>query len=70
MNKKKFLQKKNVQIKLYSSAPLESVTEVGERFWKNIKDMNNSDDFTNNLKETITYFKDENEKPQTEIKKS
>ena len=48
--------------KLCPSASLETGSEAEERLNKEVNDMNSFDNSTNNLKQTITYFEDENTK--------
>ena len=45
--------------KLYPSALLDAICNLVEILEKKMKDINSSNESINNLKELITYFKDE-----------
>ena len=51
--------------KLYPSAPLLEKIDSKKRLEKKINDVNSFNDHINNIKEMITYFKDENSKSKT-----
>ena len=54
--------------KLYPSAPLLENIDLEKRLEKKINDVNSSNNHINNIKEMITYFKDENNKSKKRCK--
>ena len=54
--------------KLYPSAPLLENIDLGKRLEKKINDVNSFNNHINNIKEMITYFKDENNKSKKRYK--
>ena len=54
--------------KLYPSAPLLETIDLEKRLEKKINDANSFNDHIINIKETITYFKDKNNKSKKNIK--
>ena len=56
--------------RLYPSAPFypSENNDLEQRLEKNLNDVNNFYNHINNIKEMITYFKDKNYKPKTNIK--
>ena len=54
--------------KLYPSAPLLENIDLEKRLEKKINDVNSFNNHINNIKEMITYFKDENHKSKKKYK--
>ena len=54
--------------RFYPSAPFEN-NDLEQRLEKNLKDVNSSNNHINNIKEMITYFKDENNKSKKKYRK-
>ena len=54
--------------KLYPSAPLENI-DLERRLEKKLNDVNSFNNHINNIKEMITYFKDENNKSKKRLEK-
>ena len=54
--------------KLYPSAPLLENIDLEKRLEKKINDVNSFNNHVNNIKETITYFKDKNHKSKKRYK--
>ena len=55
--------------RLYQSAPLETNIDLEQRLGKKLNDVNSFNNHINNLKETITYFKDKNNKSRRRYEK-
>ena len=53
--------------RLYPSVPLEK-KELEQRLEKKINDVNSFNNYINNIKEMITYFKDKNNKSKQRYK--
>ena len=54
--------------RLYPSAPLLEIIDLGQRLEKKINDVNSFHNHVNNIKEMITYFKDKNHKSKKKYK--
>ena len=50
--------------KLYPSAPLLENIDLEKRLEKKLNDVNSFNNYINNIKEMITYFKDKNNKSE------
>ena len=55
--------------RLYPSAPLELKYDLEQRFEKKLNDINSFNNYINNIKEMITYFKDKNIKSKKRYRK-
>ena len=62
------IQLEQKTLKLYQSAPLEN-NDLEQRLEKKLNDMSNFNNSGNNIKEMITYFKDENHYYEKKYKK-